>query len=416
MTKQLRIGLAGMGHVGAVLAEEINLYGALSGLSLAAYSARQPRAHLSVPFVADATALATHPDVDVVVELMGGADGAALGLVEQALQNGKPVITANKAMLAKHGGRLAALAEQQNVSLRFEAAVAGGIPIIKTMRESLAANRLTRVQGLLNGTCNYMLTRITTERADFAAVLADAQKLGYAEAEPSFDIDGHDAAQKLQILAMLAFGCANVVTEVSGIRSITPFDTAMAEKLGYKIKLVADAALHNEQLQLSVGACLVPHSHPLAAIDGVLNGVLISAAPVGHLCLSGPGAGGAATASSVLADLHDERAGRLVLPFLRPAATLKTMPLLPPAQQQQAAYIRLAVRDEAGVIAAIATILRDAGISLSSLHQDSAAVGQVVPVVLITHAAPKAAFYSALQQLRALSCLAADPVFCPLIC
>ncbi len=346
----------------------------------------------------------------MVVELIGGSDGIALAVIETALDRGKHVVTANKALMAEHGTRLAVRAEAAGVALAFEAAVAGGIPVIKTLRESLAGNRLTRVYGILNGTSNFILTTMRESGREFAEVLAEAQKLGYAEADPSFDIDGVDAAHKLAILASVAFGrpvdLAGVYTE--GIRHISRLDIDFAEELGYRIKLLGIARLTENGLEQRVHPCMVPRATPIAAVEGVFNAVVAEGDFVGRVVLEGRGAGAFPTASSVAADLVDIAAGRQVAPFGVPAAALAALPGAPMERHQGAYYIRLMVVDQPGVIADIAAALRDEHVSMESMIQRGRAPGEAVPVVLTTHDTVEAAMRRALDRIAAL-----DTVFEP---
>jgi len=321
---KLKIGLGGVGTVGAALVRLIHDkredFAARTGRrpEIAAFSARSP-GHRGLPlggaaYYADAAELAASADIDVFVELIGGADGPALDSVRAALTRGLPVVTANKAMLAAHGLALAERAELAGVALAFEAAVAGGVPIVKTLREALAGNRIQRVSGILNGTCNYILSRMETERLPFEVCLKEAQRLGYAEADPTFDVGGFDTAHKLSILAALAFGAridAGAVS-VEGIESLTLADLAAADELGYRIKLLGVAARTGHGVEQRVHPTMLPKASPLAQTMGVLNAVSVDGDAVGALTLVGPGAGGAATASAVASDLADVARGFIV--------------------------------------------------------------------------------------------------------
>ena len=335
----LKIAIAGLGTVGAgtlaLLERQAELVALRAGrrIVVVAVSARDRRRDRGVDLSAvrwyeDAVAMAGDPEVDVVVELIGGAEGIALAIIETALAGKKHVVTANKALMAHHGTRLAGLAEAAGVALAFEAAVAGGIPVIKTLRESLAGNRLSRIYGILNGTSNYILTTMRESGREFAEVLGEAQKLGYAEADPSFDIDGVDAAHKLAILASVAFGrpvdLAGVYTE--GIRHVSRLDIDFAEELGYRIKLLGIARLTENGLEQRVHPCMVTRATPIAAVEGVFNAVVAEGDFVGRVVLEGRGAGAFPTASSVAADLVDIAAGRHVAPFGVPAAALAALP------------------------------------------------------------------------------------------
>ena len=357
-------------------------------------------------------ALASDPNVEVVVELIGGSEGPARALVEAALRAGKPVITANKALLAVHGAAIAELAEADGVPLAFEAAVAGGIPAIKAIREGLAANRILRVAGILNGTCNYILTTMREHKREFAEVLAEAQKLGYAEADPSFDIDGVDAAHKLAILAALAFGRAVdfASVHVEGIRDVTAIDIAMAEELGYRIKLLGIARREDGVgISTRVHPCMVPASAPIARVDGVFNAVVAEGDFVGRVVLEGRGAGAGPTASAVVADLIDLARGRHTPVWGAANGALDASPALPMDRHVGAYYLRLMVVDRPGVIADVTAVLRDEGISLESMLQRGRAPGEAVPVVLVTHDCEEAAMRGALDRIRALDAVLEKP-------
>ncbi|HJS86142.1 MAG TPA: homoserine dehydrogenase [Acetobacteraceae bacterium] len=422
MTRPLSIGLAGLGTVGAgvlrLLRENAETIAARAGrpLAVAAVSARDRARDRGVSLAGlrwydDPVALAADPGIDVVVELIGGADGPARALVESALTARKPVVTANKAMLAIHGAALAATAEEEGVPLGFEAAVAGGIPVIKALREGLAANRIGRIAGILNGTCNYILTRMQAEGREFAEVLADAQRLGYAEADPSFDIDGIDAAHKLAILAALAFGrpVAFDAVHVEGIRRISALDIGFAGELGYRIKLLGLARAHNGGIEARVHPCMVPHAAPIARVDGVFNAVVIEGDFVGRVMLEGRGAGAGPTASAVVADLIDIARGRSTPVWGAAAGALSNAPSVPMDRHVGCYYLRLMVVDRPGVIADVTAILRDLGVSLESMLQRGRAPGEAVPVVLVTHETEESAMRAALARIAALETVMEPP-------
>ncbi len=422
MKPPLKIAVAGLGTVGTgilrLLQDQAELLAERCGrrLVVTAVSARDRRRDRGVQLSAvrwyeDAAAMAADPEIDVVVELIGGSDGIAARVVETALAHGKHVVTANKALIAHHGARLAALAEAQDRALSFEAAVAGGIPIIKTLREGLAGNRLRRVYGILNGTSNFILTTMRETGHEFAEVLAEAQKLGYAEADPGFDIDGVDAAHKLAVLASVAFGrpvdLEGVYTE--GIRHISRLDIDFAEELGFRIKLLGIARLTEDGLEQRVHPCMVPRATPIAAVDGVYNAVVAEGDFVGRVVLEGRGAGALPTASAVAADLVDIAAGRQVFPFTIPAAKLRAIPGVAIERHQSAYYIRLMVVDQPGVIADVAAALRDEQVSLESMIQRGRAPGEAVPVVLTTHVTVEAAMRRALARIERLNTVLEPP-------
>ncbi|HEX2151016.1 MAG TPA: homoserine dehydrogenase [Stellaceae bacterium] len=422
MQPALKIAVAGLGTVGAATVQLLERQAEPVGLRagrrivVVAASARDRRRDRGVDLSAvrwyeDAAAMAADPEIDAVVELIGGADGVALEIVEAALARSKHVVTANKALIAKHGLRLAKRAEEAGVALAFEAAVAGGIPIIKTLRESLAGNRVSRIYGILNGTSNYILTTMRQSEREFAEVLAEAQKLGYAEADPSFDIDGVDAAHKLAILASVAFGrpvdADGVYTE--GIRHVSRLDIGFADELGFRIKLLGIARLTEHGLEQRVHACMVPAGTPIAAVEGVFNAVVAEGDFVGRVVLEGRGAGAHPTASAVAADLVDIASGRRIAPFGVPSQALRSLPTAPMERHQGAYYMRLMVLDQPGVIADVAAALRDERVSLESMIQRGRAPGEAVPVVLTTHITEEAAMRRALDRIAALDAVLEPP-------
>lgn len=355
--------------------------------------------------------MASDPDLDVVVELIGGADGVARDVVTTALSHGKHVVTANKALLALHGTELVKLAEKNHVALAFEAAVAGGIPILKALREGLAANNVTRIYGILNGTCNYILSTMRESAREFREVLAEAQKLGYAESDPSFDIDGIDAAHKLSILAAVAFG--NTVdfasVHVEGIRHVSALDIEFAAELGYRIKLLGLARLTEHGLEQRVHPCMVPRMAPIAAVEGVFNAVVVEGDFVGRVMLEGRGAGAQPTASAVVADLIDIAVERWSSSFAVPAAVLQSRSAAPMARHRGAYYVRLMVVDRPGVIADVAAALRDEQVSMEQMIQRGRAPGEAVPVVLTTHETEEAAMRRALDRIGSLGTVLEPP-------
>jgi len=418
----LRIAVAGLGTVGAgtlqLLQRQAEPLAVRAGrpLTVVAASARDRGRDRGVDLSTvrwydDAAALAADPEIDVVVELIGGAEGIGRQVVETALARKKHVVTANKALMAEYGTALAGKAEAAGVALAFEAAVAGGIPIIKTLREGLAGNRLSRVYGILNGTTNYILTTMRETGRDFAEVLAEAQKLGYAEADPSFDIDGVDASHKLAILASVAFGrpvdLAGVYCE--GIRHVSRLDIEFAEELGYRIKLLGIARLTDHGLEQRVHPCMVRRATPIAAVEGVFNGIVAEGDFVGQLMLEGRGAGAGPTASAVVADLVDIATGRLVSPFGVPVSLLGRIPGAPMESHQGAYYIRLMVMDQPGVIADVAAALRDQQVSLESMIQRGRSESEAVPVVLTTHATVEAAMQKAMAAIGKLKSVLEPP-------
>ena len=421
----LKLGLAGLGTVGAgvleliarngeALAERCGRALVVTGVSARSRAKPRPVEIGRFEWFDDPVALARSPSIDVLVELIGGAEGPARAAVEAALAAGKHVVTANKALLAEHGPALARQAEAKGVALNFEAAVAGGIPIVKTLRESLAGNQVKRVFGILNGTCNYILTRMQNEGKAFAEVLADAQAAGYAEADPSFDVDGHDTAHKLSILTSLAFGTeiSTDTVPLEGIRTITPADIEAAEELGYRIKLLGVALRTEGGIEQRVHPTMLPKNSAIAQVDGVLNCVAVDSDFAGEIMLVGPGAGARATASSVVSDLADIASGTFRCTFSLPVSHVHPHVRAPIRAHAGGYYIRLSVYDRTGAFAAIAKRMAEQGISLESIVQKHPRAGlpgsgrpsridEPTPVVMITHETTEAAIRQALEAIEA---------------
>jgi homoserine dehydrogenase len=422
MSEPLKIAIAGLGTVGAgtvrLLSEQAELLAlrAGRGLEITAVSARDRERERGVDLGGfkwwdDAVAMARESGADVVVELIGGSDGAARAVCEAGFAAGRHVVTANKALLAIHGAELARQAEAAGVTLAWEAAVAAGIPIIRSLREGLAGNRISRLHGILNGTCNYILTNMRATGREFTEVLAEAQSLGYAETDPGFDVDGVDSAHKLALLSALAFGAqvdfAGVYTE--GIRGIAPMDIEYAGELGFRIKLLGIAERNHDGIHQRVHPALVPEDAPIAAVEGVFNGIVTEGDFAGTTVLEGRGAGARPTASAVAGDLVDIARGHATPTFGVPADALEAIPSLPMDRHVGAYYVRLMVIDRPGVFADIAAILRDAEISLESVLQRSRAPGDVVPVVLTIHETGEAAMRRALDAIGQIEAVREPP-------
>ncbi|RWM11176.1 MAG: homoserine dehydrogenase [Mesorhizobium sp.] len=416
MAEALRVGIAGLGTVGASVARVLNEKAAEltrqcgRDIVVTAVSARDPKRDRGVDLSTakwfdDAVEMAEKADIDVFVELIGGDEGPARASVKAALEAGRHVVTANKALLAKHGVQLAEIAEKKGVLLNYEAAVAGGIPVIKTMREALAGNQVTRVFGILNGTCNYILTRMEAECISFDACLKDAQRLGYAEADPTFDIEGHDTAHKLSILTSLAFGTRIAANDIymEGISNITQADIRAAAELGYRIKLLGVAQRTESGIEQRVHPTMVPTASVIAQVHGVTNAVAIETDILGELLLSGPGAGGNATASAVVGDIADiakSRPGFQHAPvFGWPARELKPYKKAQMRSHAGGYFIRLTVHDRIGVFAAIAKRMADNDISLESIVQQAAGPETQAQktVILVTHETTEAAVRKAVE-------------------
>ncbi|WP_219893052.1 homoserine dehydrogenase [Aquisediminimonas profunda] len=428
MSQPLRVALAGLGTVGGGVIKlldanrDLITRRASRPIEVVAVSARDRHRERGIDLSRfawsdDPVTLAGRVDVDVVVELIGGSDGPALALSRASIGAGKAFVTANKAMIAHHGVELAQAAEAANVALKYEAAVAGGIPVIKGLREGAAANEITHVYGILNGTCNYILTTMESEGRDFAEVLADAQALGYAESDPSFDIDGIDAAHKLSILATLSFGTRLDFDAVSitGIRNVLAGDIAQARALGFRVRLVGLAAAGPDGLFQRVHPCLVPASHPLAHVAGSMNAVVAEGNFVGRLFFEGRGAGEGPTASAVVADLIDVARGEYGPAFAMPVSSLAKAPKADAGMRVGRAYLRFIVADRTGVLAEITAAMRDAGVSIESMIQRGEAPGGGVLVVMTTHEGPESAVTDALSALSGSPSLVAAPMMMPIL-
>jgi len=431
----LRIGVAGLGNVGATLVRILQKDGLELSKKLnrkvvvTAVSARNRNRDrgidlTNVEWFDDPVALARSPSIDLFVELIGGEDGPAKVAVTAALEMGRPVVTANKALLARHGVGLAKIAEEHGAQLGFEAAVAGGIPVIKTLREGLGSARIARVYGIMNGTCNYILTRMTPRPGnqtpvDFPLALREAQELGYAEADPTFDVGGFDTAHKLAILATLCFGCEIAPDEifVEGITTITEADIKVADDLGYAIKLLGIAQRSPDGIEQRVHPTLVPKTSAIAGVDGVLNAIALETDHVHELLLAGPGAGGPPTASSVLSDILDIARGTKVPPLGIPSAELTPYRQAPMRAHEGGYYIRLNALDVPGAFASIATCMAKQGISLESVIQRSdlrvsdasGHLDKTRTVVLLTHSTLEATVREALAQIATDGFIVGEP-------
>ena len=346
----------------------------------------------------------------MVVELIGGANGIAYQVCLEALKQGKAFVTANKAMIAHHGNELAKLTEEKGLFFGYEAAVAGGIPIIKSLREGFVGNQVSEVYGILNGTCNYILTVMRETGKPFDEVLSDAQKLGYAEADPSFDIDGIDTAHKTCILGALAFGMPiNLeALNIEGIRHISVLDIAFAEELGFRIKLLGVGRRSEQGVSLNVYPCMIPQTSEIAHVDGVFNAVITEGDFVGHSMLVGRGAGERPTASAVVSDIADAATGRKLPLLTVKNDEIKALPIVPLSEREGEYYLRLEVRDEPGVIAQIAKILGDEQVSIASMIQR----GQTqwsVPLMMTLHRAKEARVTAALAKIEDLPAVLKKP-------
>ncbi|HJM92485.1 MAG: homoserine dehydrogenase [Alphaproteobacteria bacterium] len=421
-TGPLRLGIAGLGTVGGGVVRMVQQHGDLLAtrcsrpMQITAISARDKSRDRGLDLGAftwhdDPVDLARSDEIDVLVELIGGNEGPAKLAVEAAIANGKDVVTANKALIAHHGTALARTAEAQGVALNYEAAVAGGIPIVKAMREGLAGNSFSRVYGILNGTCNYILSAMRDSGRDFSDVLDEAQALGYAEADPAFDVDGVDAAHKLAILTSLAFGCpVNLdAVHIEGIRQVSAVDIEFATELGYRIKLLAIARLTAHGVEQRVHPCMVAEGTSIAHVDGVFNAVVAEGDFIDRVLFEGRGAGEGPTASAVLGDLVDIGRNIRLPAFSVPAEALQALQPAPMDSHVGPYYVRLSVLDRPGVIADISAILRDEHISIGSMLQHGRDPGEAVTVVLITHENEEAAMGRAMALIGGLEAVLEEP-------
>ncbi|CAN5890731.1 homoserine dehydrogenase [soil metagenome] len=420
MTKDVwRIGVAGLGTVGGGLLNFLSDrpgfapaggQAVVTGVSARSRSRPRPFDISGLAWFDDPVELAKSPDNDIFVELIGGSDGPAKAAVEAALHAGKPVVTANKALIAEHGAELALLAEAKGVPLLYEAAVMGGTPAVKVVREAMVGDDIRSISGILNGTCNYILTEMEgmlgqQGPADaFRAVLAEAQRLGYAEADPTMDVGGFDAAHKISILAALAFGCAPnyAAAEIEGIEQVALLDIQLAKDLGYRIKLIASASRSDEGVLVRVHPTLVALNHPLAQAGGALNALFIEGTRIGTIYLQGPGAGSGPTAAAVAADIADLMTGAVRPVFQKPAVQLNPFTPVDPAKSMGRAFLRFLVKDEPGVIAAVSETLAEAGVSIESFLQKPVENADGVPIVLTTHAVAESVLTAAIDRIANL--------------
>lgn len=415
-----RVGVAGLGTVGGGLLNFLSDRpgfapaggkAVVTGVSARSRSRPRPFDISNLPWFDDPVELAKSPDIDVFVELIGGSDGPAKAAVEAALHAGKPVVTANKALIAEHGAELAALAEAKGVPLLFEAAVMGGTPAVKMLREAMVGDDVKSVAGILNGTCNYILSEMDSGGRSFADVLAEAQRLGYAESDPTMDVGGFDAAHKISILAALAFGCAPnyAAAEIEGIDQVALLDIQLAKDLGYKIKLIASANSSEDGVLVRVHPTLVAQNHPLAQAGGALNALFIEGTRIGRIFIQGPGAGSGPTAAAVAADIADVMTGATRPVFQAPAQSLKPFTPVDPAKSMSRAYLRFLVKDEPGVIAAVSETLAEAGVSIESFLQKPVDNAEGVPIVLTTHAVAESVLTAAIDRIANLSAVLERP-------
>ncbi|MEO1100214.1 MAG: homoserine dehydrogenase [Pseudomonadota bacterium] len=417
----MRLGIAGLGHVGCGLIDlvekqdKLRLPGPVEVTGVSARSrGRNRNADISgYRWFDDAATLAEDEDIDVFVELVGGSDGPAKFAVETALKAGKPVVTANKALIALHGSALADLASENNVDLLFEAAVAGGVPVVRALRDSLSAVQVSRVSGILNGTCNFLTTEMLKTGRSYEEVLSEAQKLGYAEADPTFDVSGMDAAHKAAILSAIAFSADLDFSKVSveGVENVELLDLTFADRLGYRIKLIAEGVLTDNGVVCRVAPMALPHEHPLARVNGSLNTVRVEGEPLGAVVLTGPGAGAGPTASAVMGDI-----AKLFTPSARPAFGRADhhsgRPFTTEITDERSAYfLRVRLQDRSGALAELTEALAAEGVSVDKLMQDSADENGAAPIAIVTHVCSNAEINAARERLDGLS----SPIDAPLL-
>ncbi|MBR9891152.1 homoserine dehydrogenase [bacterium] len=421
MSDPLRLGIAGLGTVGAGVVKIVRQKSLLleartgRGIAISAVSARNREKDRGVSLTDygwedDPVTLATRDDVDVFVELVGGSDGPAKAAVEAALKAGKDVVTANKALLAHHGQALSELAEENGCVLRFEAAVAGGIPVIKALTEGLAANDITRVMGVMNGTCNYILTRMENGGLSYAEAFAEADGLGFLEADPELDVGGIDAGHKLSLLSAIAYGTqvSFDAVELEGIGRVSIDDIRQASDMGYKIKLLGVCRMTGRGLEQSMSPCLVPASSPLGQLEGGTNMVVIEGDQVGQIVMRGAGAGEGPTASAVMGDVVDIARGTRVTTFGAPASKLvKATPAK--AATPAPYYLRMNLADKPGALAKVASALGEAGVSIHRMRQYDH-VDNAAPVLIVTHKTTRAALDAALDAIPATGVVQGEPV------
>ncbi len=422
--KTLRLGIAGLGHVGCGLIElvqrqaELRLPGQVEVTGVSARSRDRSRAVdiSAYRWFDDAAALAADPDIDVFVELIGGSDGVARHAVEMALKAGKPVVTANKALIALRGQALETLAQAQDVDLLFEAAVAGGVPIVRVLRDSLSGISVKRVTGILNGTCNYLTTQMLETGRSYEEVLDEAQRLGYAEADPTLDVSGMDAAHKAAILASIAFTADLDFSKVSvnGIDSVELLDLVLADRLGLRIKLITEALLTPGGVVCRVAPMALPIAHPLARVNGALNTVRVEGDPLGAVTLTGPGAGAGPTASAVMGDVAKLFSPIARSPFGRAAHHRVRKFVAGEAAERSAFFLRVKLADRPGALASLTEALALHDVSVDKLLQDSADEAGASPVAIVSHTCSRGEIDAAAARVAGLETIIGVPQVIPI--
>ncbi len=422
--KTVKLGIAGLGHVGCGLIKlverqaELRLPGKVEivGVSARSKSRNRPVDISAYPWFDDAAELATHSEVDVFVELMGGSDGPAKVAVEDGLKSGKHVVTANKALIAMHGQALESLAQANDVDLMFEAAVAGGVPVVRVLRDSLTGVSIQRVSGILNGTCNYLTTQMLETGRSYDEVLDEAQRLGYAEADPTLDVSGMDAAHKAAILASIAFTADLDFSKVSvkGVDTIELMDLTLADRLGLRIKLIAEGISTEAGVVCRVAPLAMPIDHPLARIDGALNTVRVEGEPLGAVTLTGPGAGPGPTASAVMGDIAKLFSPTARSPFGRAAHHQTRKFVAAESAERSAFFLRVRLADRSGALASLTEALASQGVSVDKLLQESADDSDVSPVAIVTHVCSRGDIDAASARVSALEASVGAPQVIPI--
>lgn len=426
--KEINVGILGLGTVGTGIAKILMNNSALISSRLGAKLTLKKAADLYIDrdrgisfdegvLTTDPFAVVDDPDIDIILEMIGGQT-IAKDLILKAIANGKHIVTANKALLANQGGMLFRAAAEKGVTIAFEPSVGGCMPIIKTIRESLAGNRILSISGILNGTCNYILSKITSEGVSFESALAGAQAAGFAEADPTLDIEGHDTAHKLAILASIAFGMKISLKDVfvEGITRISAMDIAFARQSGYRIKLLAITKFAENAVEARVHPTMIPFSNPLSHVDGSLNAVIISGDAVGDMMLYGHGAGMMPTASAAVSDIIDiarnliNNAASFVPMQSFQVAHLRDIPFKPMDDISTCYYVRFSAKDQPGVLSKISGILGEHGISIKSVHQTEQKLNGAVPIMMLTHIAKEAEVKKALAKISALDAIIDQPV------
>ena len=414
MSKILGVGVAGLGTVGEGFLNQLKNFKSNSKseanikiIQIAVKNIKKKRSFnvKNLPITSNTIQLSSNKDIDVIIELIGGSSGIAYQLVKKALLNKKHVITANKALMAMHGNELSKIAEKNKVSLNYEAAIAGGVPIVKAVRESLRFNKISKIYGILNGTCNYILTKMAKEKKGFKEVLKDAQNKGFAELDPRLDIQGIDAAHKISLLSSIAFNIAIDFknTYIEGITKIDPSDFIFAKELGYSIKLLAVAAKNKKEIEQRVHPCFVRQNSVISKVDNELNAIIIKDKVIGKNIFEGPGAGSGPTAASVMSDLMDVLRGTYNLPLGSSIFKKKKLKIKRISDIQFSYYLRILAYDKSGVMAQIAKVLSSRKISIESIIQKPSIKKKYAEIILITHKTKESTLTSALKRIKGLS-------------